>query len=135
MSDVQNPYLEFLRQVLTHWPKYDLEASGSNLDKYMARIADFISNDFDSDDLLSGIKGFGNVEELTQLNDNFVIIKFFDTGSTLYKAEIRKGPDEKIILESVKYECPACFGSGKLEERDNKEIECYICGGIGWGVK
>jgi len=134
MNDVHNSYLMFLKQVLNHWPKHNREATKSNLKKNTARVADFISNNFDSEDLLSGIKGFGHAVELTHLNDNLVIIKFFDTGTTLYKAEIKKGSNERLFLVSVKFECPACFGEGILEEK-NKKIECYICGGSGWGVK
>ena len=131
MSDV-SPYVWFLKQALKHWPSVKEEASDKNFDKNVKNISGFISKNFDPAELVVAIKGFKCVVEITPTDDNSVVIIFLDKEDCPYKAIINRNSD-RFFLESIKFECPACFGDGVLEER-NKNIECYICGGAGWGV-
>lgn len=132
MFSFLNPYLRFLKQVLKHWPASYEEANAVNLDKNKAAVSDFIANDFNSDDLLVAVFGFKHAVEITTTNDNSVVVIFLDKEEGLFKAAINQDSD-KLFLESLTFECPACLGDGVLE-RENQTIECDVCGGTGWGV-
>ena len=132
MFNFRNPYLKFLKQVLKHWPTNYEEANEVNLDKNMTAVSEFIGNNFDPGDFVA-IDGLKRVVEITTVNGNSVAIIFLDKEKGLYKAIIYQDSD-KFFLESMTFECPICLGDGVLEE-ENKNVECSICGGTGWGVK
>jgi len=82
--------------------------------------------------LLVAVFGFKRAVEITTINDNSVVIIFLDKEYSVYKAVINQDSD-KLFLESLTFECPACLGDGVME-RENQTFDCDVCGGTGWGV-
>ena len=125
MSDLITSCVTFVKSLLLSWPK----KNNANIECVMKSMSNSLSQNFDESDLLIGISGIGEVVNTILLSESMVIVEFNDTEGYLYRAKVIKDSSNKMLLEYVKFQCPSCFGSG-INDGD----ECYICGGVGWGL-
>lgn len=117
--------IQFLRFVLERWPDY----SSPQLFKEGAQIIrHFLTPDFSDGDFRNGVDGLVRIISSVKL-ECATLIDFEDRKGFINRAAV-VGQDGVWLLQSIKAQCPACFGIGE----NGPTGACLICGGSGWGV-
>ncbi len=124
-EDVRDP-IPLLNSIVKRWPKpkpgvNDIAAAHRLL---QADLAD----GFDQLDFYNPVASVAEVESV-EIAPGRATVFFHDENETLQRAVFGSYESEKWKLESLKFQCPVCFGSGV-----NDDSTCTICGGSGWGV-
>lgn len=111
-------------RVLPIWPKPgDREAP-----EHAESLAPLLADDFDPVDLANRISDVAEVTQIS-LDADCVEIQFHDLDGCPQQAVFTRRGSDAWALRSLKFQCPACFGSGV-----NNGAGCEMCGGAGWGV-
>lgn len=123
-NEYKDDCLALLEQIVRIWPKTD----GSEPQDYRSQLMPLLADDFDAIDFISNtIDRVSEVKDISMVEAK-VSIEFYHSGGFLEKAVfIKQHGDWR--LQSLKFECPVCFGTG-----ENDGETCTMCGGHGWGV-
>ena len=116
--------MPLLKNIVMRWPK----TAGADLDAIRSGLGSDLADGFDAVDLLNTVDSVVNVEAI-EATDRRATIWFSDTDRALQRAVFELSPSGKWQLESLKFQCPVCFGTGI-----NDGEKCGMCGGSGWGA-
>ena len=117
--------LTLLRRILVNWPNTWDEAASTRGE----RSACFLTDNFDEVDFANNVNSIVEVIAITE-SDTTIVIVFVGDDGCAHRAVFRTDCDGLWHLESLKFQCPACFGTG-----DNNGTLCKMCGGVGWGAE
>jgi hypothetical protein len=123
-SEIERACITQLHKIVSLWPTETHAA----MDTVQPALRNMMTNDFDRTDLLNEIHGVKKILE-TLVSGDDAAIEFIDTESCHQKAVFKRIESGEWKLQSLKFQCPACFGSGI-----NNESECKMCDGAGWGA-
>lgn len=117
----QSAILSRLDQVIRAWPR-------GGASRVPVALQSLITSDFDVSDLLHDVSG---VAELSQVESHGsrAIVEFLDKGGSPERATFIDVGANEWRLQSLKFQCSACFGSGR-----NLGDVCVLCNGAGWGA-
>ncbi|OYV78868.1 MAG: hypothetical protein B7Z73_19395 [Planctomycetia bacterium 21-64-5] len=117
--------LDMLRdQIVGAWPKPGRDEPPD----YRQRMASVLARDFDPVDFANRVAQVADVVGIWPTSDR-VEVQFHDSDGCLQRAVFTPASGDAWVLQSLKFQCPACFGTGV----NNGEC-CDMCGGAGWGV-
>jgi hypothetical protein len=119
----ENELLARLRQIVSHWPR-----TGRKLTALPRPYREMFAKDFDEGDLLIPVFGLTEVNQI-RLSERSGEIEFFDSDGGLQRAVFERDEHSEWRLRSLRFQCPACFGTGKTDEDT-----CNLCDGAGWGT-
>src|SRR5690606_31029435 len=114
-----------LLSILEQWP-----ATGENVGAASARLRKYLTDDFDNADLANTpAERFDVVSRGLLVGDKakLIVSESSDPG-ILNLAIMTVGPEGEWLLESFKFQCATCFGTGA-----NGADPCNVCGATGWG--
>lgn len=115
-----------LLSILKQWP-----TRGEDVRAASARLRRHLTDDFDIADL-SNTPGdhFDVVSRTLRVGDQakFIVSESGDPG-VLNLATMRGSEHGEWRLESLKFQCATCFGTGV-----NGADPCDVCGATGWGL-
>jgi hypothetical protein len=114
--------LSLLRRIVSLWPKTEIRLAGPS-----AAMSTLLTNDFDPIDLTSTVSTVAEILDV-QTRPGSVIVDFLDVDDTPHRA-VFKQVVSNWKLQSLKFQCPVCFGTGT-----NDAKACIVCGGSGWGA-
>ena len=119
-KSIHDENMTFLRWIIERWPKKNSLPSSDLLGA--------LTREFDAIDFLNEVHGLSKVQLIQSAQDRSCAIIFEDKTGMLHRA-VLVADKGRLSLASLKFECPACFGSGV-----NDGEKCILCGGGGWGV-
>ena len=123
-SQDSNSVIDVVRRAVSTWPRTDAEKDlRSN-----ARFSALVSNDFDVGDLNNQITSVSLVLSAHN-NETDANVVFQDVDGYVYRASLISEATSGWRLQSLKFQCPVCFGEGENDGR-----QCTMCDGSGWGV-
>jgi hypothetical protein len=114
--------VELLREIARLWPRNE---AGVEIASVKTRLTD----DFDRIQFLNPVRGDIKIIQAIECNGEAVGIHFLDRKGCLNRAVFRR-VGASWLLGKLEFQCPVCFGTGI-----NDDIECFICGGSGWGAR
>ena len=124
MQHVPGDILSRLDQVIKAWP------NGWRSDQHVSvELQSLITSDFDRADLLHELSGVAELLHVSAQADR-TIVEFLDRGGSPQRAIFVDIAPGEWRLQSMKFQCCVCFGSGQ-----NLEETCMVCGGMGWGAE
>jgi hypothetical protein len=128
-TDLSSPTAA-LEAVMRLWPKEG--CAECEPDVLRQRLAPYLTPDFDSVDLLNRPEGEFGIFSAALVYEDAACVLVFDTADTdwPHRAILVRTPDNRWLLKSFEFECPACFSTGVLDKQP-----CYLCGAHGWGAK
>lgn len=112
-----------MNQIVAIWPKpgtEDVEATFSLLRRYLAES-------FAAIDLQNRVHSVAAMKEV-EARSQRAVLYFNDVDEISQRAVFVRSETHDWKLESLKFQCPVCFGTG-----ENDSAKCTICGGVGWG--
>jgi hypothetical protein len=116
--------LATLRRALSFWPKSETEKDlRSNADLAALVTPDFNVVDFQNP--LSAVRSVVRVEDAQGGKH----VEFEGNDGYPYRAMLVRSPNSEWRLRALKFQCPACFGTG-----ENLGTTCTLCDGEGWGA-
>jgi hypothetical protein len=116
--------VRLLRQLVAMWPK----AGTKNVDAAFSQLREHLAVGFDDIDFENRVESVSAVKKI-ETSSQGAVLYFCDADKSLQRAIfVRSGP-EGWELESLKFQCPVCFGTG-----GNDGAKCTMCGGGGWGA-
>lgn len=116
-----------LLSILEQWP-----AKGEDARAASARLRQYLVDDFDIADLSNTpAEQFDVVSRTLRIGDQakFIVSESGDPGA-LNLATMRGSRHGEWRLESFKFQCATCFGTG-IHGAD----PCDVCGATGWGLR
>lgn len=124
MQQAQAEILARLDQVIEAWPRGWREAK-----QVPVALRSLVTSDFDPCDLLHDISG---VVELYQVDSDGsrAMVEFLDRSGSPQRAMFINVGSNDWRLQFLKFQCSACFGSGR-----NLDEVCILCNGNGWGAE
>jgi hypothetical protein len=117
-------WIAILRQIVAIWPKPD----GTEPVNYREELAPVLTSDFDQVDFVNKIQEVAEIARVSERPNN-VEVQFYDVDGYLHKAVFVLEHGIAWRLQSLRFQCPVCFGSGV-----NDGERCEICRGTGWGA-
>lgn len=123
-QDIHDPLLS-LRSIIEVWPKAGHQKEVPSIP---SSLSEHLATNFDTVDLRNSVEAVAVVKEVGA-SAHAATVYFYDTDGTLQRAELTVAEEGRWRLVSLKFQCPACFGTGT-----NDGDGCTICGGRGWGV-
>src|SRR4026207_2036637 len=115
-TEAERDCLSLLQQILRFWPKAEGQRGVAN-DRLKASLAP----DFDDTDLIHLVPGLDEVRAI-ESTEAAAIIEFVDGEGYPQRATLKGAGGHEWKLQSLTFECPVCFGTGR-----NDETECPIC--------
>lgn len=98
-------------------------------DARYAAIRPYVTDRFDPLDVCILVPAIKAIEQITVQKDT-LLIDFVDAQGDCQRAQFSKqSPQGCWGMESLKFECPICFGDGM-----NDGKTCLGCSGNGWGA-
>lgn len=126
MTEDETTCLTLLRSVIAKLKPFARSLADS---KYIV-ISSYVTDQFDPLDLVVDV-GEIKVIEQVESEKEVISIDFIDVGDCRQRAKFAKRiTDGSWGMESLKFECPVCFGEGV-----NDGEACPVCHGEGWGVQ
>ena len=115
-----------LEEILSVWPVSD---DAAERQEQIAKIRPYLASNFDDLDFLNKVYGIREIKKYAE-SGNEITVEFLDSTGDLNKAWFVRGSTESgWRLRSLRFNCPACFGTGK-----NDSQTCTLCEGLGWGA-
>jgi hypothetical protein len=105
------------------WPKAGIK----NADAALSQLREHLAASFDNIDFENRVEAVSTVEEI-ETGSHGAVLYFYDADRTIHRAVFVRSVRAGWKLESLKFQCPVCFGTG-----ENDGAKCTICGG-GWGA-
>jgi len=124
--------LETLRKALSIWPT----TQDADLVQLREAFSGIVSADFEQVDFLNIPDGgrWGIVSK-PLASDSRAVFLVYPTGSDTPNLAVLVLEPGGWRLQSLKFQCPGCFGTGELTGRSIEENQpCYLCGATGWGA-
>lgn len=112
-----------LEAIVSAWPK-----AAAHSDPIPATLEGLVTDDFDHLDLLHRSSGVAEVSKV-EVDPIIATVEFLDTGGTYQRAVFRSVGPHEWKLQSLKFQCSICFGSGTDQGK-----QCLLCEGKGWGA-
>ncbi len=126
MTSNESTCLDFLHLVIGKL----LSCKMSSLEPRYETVKSYVTEDFDKTDLAAPVGNIKNIERIVSSEDNAILIDFIDSEGDRYRAKfVVQASSSGWRIESLKFECPGCFGVGI-----NNDETCILCGGKGWGA-
>jgi hypothetical protein len=116
--------IEVLRSAVSLWPKLVAKESP----RVDAKLSALLTSNFDKEDFQNSITRLSRIVKVDE-NLGSRNIVFEDVDGSLYRASLVKDSNSEWRVDSLKFECPICFGEGL-----NDGATCLMCGGVGWGA-
>lgn len=117
-------YLAQLRRIVAIWPKPE----GGEPADFQLQLAPFLAADFDPLDFVNKIVEVSEIAHVVE-HPTSIQVEFYDVDDCLHRAVFIPRDGSAWTLQSLKFQCSVCFGSGI-----NDDLPCQSCGGTGWGV-
>jgi len=119
-AKLEEAILSRVRRIVALWPAHAVVLPD--------QLQDFVTHDFESVDLANRVSAVAELSRI-EVTDEDAAVEFWDVDGTLQRAVLRRDMREgEWKLQSLKFQCPVCFGTGL-----NDDTKCVGCGGIGWG--
>jgi hypothetical protein len=123
MEQPRSEILSRLDQVLRAWP-----SGWDGGTQAPVALQSLITTDFDLADLLHDLSGVAELLHVESQGDR-ATVEFLDKGGSPQRATFVDVGANEWRLQSLKFQCPVCFGSGT-----NDGEVCIVCNGAGWGA-
>jgi hypothetical protein len=123
-SSARETLIDRLQQVLARWP----QPAGDDPSRGQTALEPYLAEVFEERDLLNKIRELSEILSV-EVSGHTASIEFMDDEDCRQLARFERSQWGEWLLSSLKFECPACFGTGLT-----KDASCRVCGGTGWGA-
>lgn len=120
-SEIEKIFLPLLKRIVALWLEQDFLPGESS-----HPLRDFLAEEFDRMDFLNRVRGISEITTFG-IHVNNVAIEFIDVDGGLQRAIFKCVGEREWRLQSLKFQCPICFGVG-----ENDGAVCSGCDGVGW---
>ncbi len=123
--------LETLKRSLAKWPtSQDADPAQALFD-----LRDEISSDFDHASLVNVPGGRWAVVSKPLVTASRALFLVYSAESDAPNLATMVRERGEWRLQSLKFQCPGCFGTGELTGSSREENQpCYLCDATGWGA-